>query len=155
MPKGFGKIIAKNKKAFHDFFIEETFEAGLVLKGSEIKSIRLGKANIKDAYAQVDRNEISIYNMHITPYDFGTKENHEPTRVRRLLLHRREIKRLIGLQQQQGYSLIPLKLYLKDGYAKIEIALAKGKRQYDKRETLKKKDSNRQFEKAMRDRERL
>ncbi|QVK18259.1 SsrA-binding protein SmpB [Mycoplasmatota bacterium] len=151
MPKGFGKIIAQNKKAYHDYFIEDTYEAGIVLEGTEIKSIRQGKASIKDAYAHIDSNQAYINNMHITQYDFGTKGNHEPTRTRRLLLHKKEISRLFGLQQQQGYSLIPLKLYLKDGFAKLEIALAKGKKQYDKREALKIKDSNRQIERAMKD----
>lgn len=152
MPKGFGKVITKNKKAFHDYNIEETYEVGLELVGTEIKSIRQGKASIKDAYAGINKNQAFIYNMHVTQYDFGTKENHEPTRTRRLLMHKKEIKHLIGLEKQQGYSLIPLKLYLKDGYAKLEIAVAKGKKQYDKREDLKRKDSERQIERAMKDR---
>ncbi|HEY8364878.1 MAG TPA: SsrA-binding protein SmpB [Haloplasmataceae bacterium] len=152
MPKGLGKIIAQNKKAYHDYFIEDTYEAGIVLVGTEIKSIRLGKASIKDAYAHIDKNQAYIYNMHITQYDFGTKGNHEPTRTRRLLLHRKEISKLYGLQQQEGYSLIPLKLYIKDGYAKLEIAVAKGKKQYDKREDMKIKESNRKIERALKDR---
>lgn len=152
MPKGLGKIIAHNKKAYHDYFIEDTYEAGIVLVGTEIKSIRLGKASIKDAYAHIDKNQAYIYNMHITQYDFGTKGNHEPTRTRRLLLHRKEISKLYGLQQQEGYSLIPLKLYIKDGYAKLEIAVAKGKKQYDKREDMKIKESNRKIERALKDR---
>ncbi len=152
MPKGLGKIIAQNKRAYHDYFIEDTYEAGLVLEGTEIKSIRQGKASINDAYAHIDYNQAYIYNMHITQYDFGTKGNHEPTRTRKLLLHHKEISRLYGLQQQQGYSLIPLKLYIKDGFAKVEIAVAKGKKQYDKREDLKIKDSNRQIERALKDR---
>ncbi len=152
MPKGTGKIVAQNKKAFHDYFVEETYEAGIVLAGTEIKAIRQGKVSIKDAYAHIDNTEAYIYNMHITQYKFGTKGNHEPTRTRKLLLHKKEISRLFGLQQQKGYSLIPIKVYLKDGYAKLEIAVAKGKRQYDKREALKRKDSNRQIERALKDR---
>lgn len=152
MPKGLGKIIAQNKKAYHDYYIEDTFEAGIVLQGTEIKSIRQGKASIKDAYAHVDHGEAHVFNMHVTQYDFGTNGNHEPTRTRKLLLRKKEIGRLFGLQQQQGYSLIPLKLYIKDGYAKLEIAVAKGKKQYDKREDLKIKDSNRQIERALKDR---
>ncbi len=152
MPKGLGKIIAQNKKAYHEYFIEDTYEAGIVLEGTEIKSIRQGKASINDAYAHIDNNKAYVLNMHITQYDFGTKGNHEPTRTRTLLLHKKEIGRLFGLQQQEGYSLIPLKLYLKDGYAKLEIAVAKGKKQYDKREDLKVKESNRQIEKALKDR---
>jgi len=152
MPKGLGKVIAQNKKAFHDYYIEDTFEVGIVLVGTEIKSIRQGKASIKDAYAHIENTQAYIYNMHVTQYDFGTKENHDPTRIRTLLLHKREIRRLYGLQKQEGYTVIPLKLYLKDGYAKLELALAKGKKQYDKREDLKIKDSNRQIEKALKDR---
>jgi SsrA-binding protein len=154
VPKGLGKLIAQNKKAFHDYFIEDTYEAGLVLVGTEIKSIRLGKVSINDAYAHIEHNQAYIYNMHITQYDFGTKSNHEPTRTRKLLLHKKEIARLYGLQQQQGYSLIPLKLFLRDGYAKIEIAVAKGKKQYDKREDLKIKESNRNIERALKERNR-
>ena len=151
MPKGLGKIIAQNKKAFHDYFIEDRVEAGIVLQGTEIKSIRLGKVSIKEAYAHIDKNQAYIINMHVTTYEFGTKGNHDPIRKRKLLLHRKEISRLIGLQQQQGYSLIPLKVYLKDGYAKIEIGVAKGKKLYDKREDLKKKETDRQIERAVKD----
>lgn len=151
MPKGLGKVIAQNKKAYHDYFIEDTFEAGIVLVGTEIKSIRLGKVSIKDAYAHIDKNQAYVYNMHITQYDFGTNSNHEPTRNRKLLLNKKEISKMIGLQQQQGYAIIPLKLYLKDGFAKLLIGVAKGKKQYDKREDLKKKESNRQIERALKD----
>lgn len=152
MPKGIGKVIAQNKKAYHDYFIEDTYEAGIVLLGTEIKSIREGKVSIKDAYAHIENNQAYIYNMHITQYAFGTKGNHEPTRTRKLLLHKKEIARLYGLQQQQGYSLIPLKIYIKDGYAKLEIAVAKGKKKYDKREDLKIKESNRKIERALKER---
>lgn len=152
MPKGIGKIVAQNKKAYHDYYIEDTYEAGLVLEGTEIKSIRQGKASLSDAYVHIDNNQAYVYNMHVAQYDFGTKGNHEPTRTRKALLHSKEISRLFGLQQQDGYSLIPVKLYLKDGYAKLEIAVAKGKKLYDKREDLKIKDSNRQIERALKDR---
>lgn len=152
MPKGIGKVIAQNKRARHDYFIEDTYEAGLVLQGTEIKSIRQGKVSINDAYANIEQSEAYIYNMHISQYEFGTKGNHEPTRTRKLLLNKKEITRLYGLQQQQGYSLIPLKLYIKDGYAKLEIAVAKGKKQYDKREDLKIKESNRKIERALKER---
>jgi SsrA-binding protein len=152
MPKGLGKIMAQNKKAYHDYYIEDTYEAGISLLGTEIKSIRQGRSSLGDAYVHIEKNQAYIYNMHITPYDLGTRSNHDATRVRRLLLHRREIARLYGLQQQEGYSLIPTKLYLKDGYAKLEVAVAKGKKNYDKREDLKIKDSNRQIERALKDR---
>ena len=151
MPKGMGKIIATNRRAHHDYFIEDTYEAGIVLEGTEIKSVRQGKVSIQEAYVRIENGEAFIHNMHIAQYDFGTKKNHDPTRVRKLLLHRKEISRLYGLQQQTGYSLIPLRVYIKDGYAKIEVAVAKGKKLYDKREDIKKRDFNRQIERALRD----
>lgn len=152
MPKGNGKVIAQNKKAYHDYFIEETIEAGLVLKGSEIKSIRLSKVSLNDAYVNIFKGEAYVNHLHITPYEFETKSKMDPTRERKLLLHKKEISRLIGLSQQEGYSIIPIKVYLKDGFAKVLIAVAKGKKLYDKREDLKKKDSDRQIERALRDR---
>jgi SsrA-binding protein len=152
MPKGLGKVIAQNKKAHHDYYIEDTYEAGIVLKGSEIKSIRTNKVTLNDAFVNIFRGEAYVNNMHIAPYEFETKQQMDPTRARKLLLHKKEIARLIGLQKQEGYSVIPLKLYLKDGYAKVLIGVAKGKKNYDKREDLKKKDSDRQIERALKDR---
>ncbi|ERJ13321.1 SsrA-binding protein SmpB [Haloplasma contractile] len=152
MPKGLGKIVAQNKKAYHNYFIEEKYEAGLVLQGTEIKSIRSGKVSMNDAYAGIHQGEAYLSNLHISQYEFGTKSNHDPTRRRKLLLHNYEIKKLIGKIQQGGYTLVPTKVYLKNGYAKVQIALAKGKKLHDKRQTLKRKDANRQIERAMKDR---
>lgn len=151
MAKGLGKVIAQNKKAHHDYFIEDTYEAGLVLMGSEIKSIRSNKVNITDAYVDFHAGEAYINNMHISPYEFETKVTIDPTRKRKLLLHKKEINRLIGQQQQKGYSIIPLKLYIKDGFAKLEIALAKGKKLYDKRESIKRRDADRQVERILKE----
>jgi SsrA-binding protein len=152
MPKGQGKTIAQNKKANHDYAIEETFEAGIVLKGTEIKSIRNGRVNLKDSHARIDRNgEVQLVNMHISEYEQGNRYNHDPTRSRKLLLHRKQIDRLIGLIQQQGYALVPLKLYIKNGYAKILLGLGKGKKKYDKREDLKKKQMKRDIDRAIKD----
>ncbi len=113
MPKGEGKVIAQNKKAHHDYFIEETYEAGLVLQGTEIKSIRNGRVNLKDSFAKVEKGEVFLHNMHISPYEQGNRYNHDPLRTRKLLLHRREINKLIGYTKEQGYTLVPLKLYIK------------------------------------------
>jgi len=146
------KLVAQNKKAFHDYHIEERFEAGIVLTGTEIKSIRLGKVNLRDSFAQVRRGEVTLHNMHVSPYEQGNRYNHEPLRTRKLLLHRNEINKLIGSIKEKGFTLVPLRLYLKNGLAKVEIALAKGKKEYDKRETLKKKDAQREIEKAIKDR---
>jgi SsrA-binding protein len=152
MPKGEGKVIAQNRKANHDFFIEETYESGLVLKGTEIKSIRAGRVNLKDAFARIHNGEVFIHNMHISPYEQGNRFNHDPLRNRKLLLHRKEISKLIGLTQQQGYSLVPLKMYIKNGVAKLLIGLGKGKKKYDKRDDLKQKQAKRDIERAMKDR---
>lgn len=128
------KIIAENRKARHDFTIYETFEAGIALTGTEVKSLRAGKANMKDSYAQVTRQaEVFVYNLHISPYDHGNIFNHDPLRSRRLLLHRAEINKLIGKVKEKGYALVPLKLYFKHGLVKMELALAVGKKLYDKR----------------------
>jgi SsrA-binding protein len=143
------KLLCQNKKAYHDYFIEETLEAGIALMGTEVKSLRLGKGNLKDSYVRVDEGEAFLHNTHISTYPFGHQFNHEPERVRKLLLHRREIRRLMGKTQERGYTLIPLKMYLKRGKIKIELGLAKGKAQYDKRETLKKRSADREIEKAM------
>lgn len=149
MPRGQGKVIAQNKKAHHDYFIEETYEAGLVLKGTEIKSIRAGRVNLKDSFARIENGEAFLYNMHISPYEQGNRFNHDPLRTRKLLLHKNEINKLIGETQRQGYSLVPLKIYIKNGVAKVLIGLAKGKKQYDKREDLKRKQAKRDIERRL------
>ncbi len=140
------KLIAQNKKAYHDFEIGEKFEAGLVLLGTEVKSLREGRANLKDSYARVKRNEVFLFGLHISPYSHASFDNHDPERVRKLLLHRAEIKKLLGKTQERGFSLVPLKLYFKEGRAKVEIALARGKKEYDKRETLKRKEETREMD---------
>ncbi|ADC49111.1 MULTISPECIES: SsrA-binding protein SmpB [Alkalihalophilus] len=147
-----GKVIAQNKKARHDYFIEETYEAGMVLQGTEIKSMRAGRMNLKDSFARIKNGEVYLHNAHISEYEQGNRYNHEPERARKLLLHKKQINQLIGLTKQQGYSLVPLKVYIKNGYAKILIGLAKGKKNFDKRETLKRKDAKREVERALKDR---
>ncbi|APC49073.1 SsrA-binding protein SmpB [Virgibacillus halodenitrificans] len=151
MPKGKGDALAVNRKASHDYFIEETYEAGIVLQGTEIKSIRAGRVNIKDAHARIDRGEAKLINLHIAEYEQGNRFNHDPTRTRKLLLHRKEIDKLIGLTQQQGYALVPLKIYIKNGFAKVLIGLGKGKKKYDKREDLKRKQMKRDVDRAIKD----
>ncbi|HLR69555.1 SsrA-binding protein SmpB [Virgibacillus alimentarius] len=151
MPKGYGKTLAQNRKASHDYFIEETYEAGIVLRGTEIKSIRAGRINIKDSHARIINGEVQLINMHIAPYEQGNRFNHDPTRSRKLLLHRKQINKLIGLTQQQGYALIPLKIYIKNGVAKVLIGLGKGKKKYDKREDLKQKQMKRDIDRAIKD----
>ncbi len=141
------KLIAQNKKARHDFFIEDTYEAGLVLVGTEVKSIRMGKVNIKDSFVSVKSGEAFVYNMHVSPYEKGNIFNRDPLRTRKLLLNRKEINKLIGLTAQKGYSLIPLSLYLKDGLVKMELGVARGKKLYDKRQDLKEKAVKRDFDK--------
>lgn len=155
MPKGEGKQVAQNKKAYHDYFIEETFEAGVVLQGTEIKSIRAGKVNMRDAFAKIEKGEVYLHNMHISPYEQGNRYNHEPLRTRKLLLHRKQINKLIGETKEVGYTIVPLKVYLKNGFAKVLIGLGKGKKQYDKREDLKNKEAKRDIERAFRDRQKL
>ena len=145
--KGKGtRLVCQNKKAYHDYEIMETFEAGMILLGTEVKSLREGRANLKDSHAKVRKGEIYLYGLHISPYTHASYENHEPERVRKLLLHRYEIKRLVGKTQERGFSLIPLKIYFKEGKAKVELALARGKKLYDKRETLKRKEEAREME---------
>lgn len=151
MPKNKSQAIAQNRKASHDYFIEETYEAGIVLQGTEIKSIRAGRVNMKDSFARVERGEVFLHNLHISPYEQGNRYNHEPTRTRKLLLHRRQINKLIGETQQAGYSLVPLKIYIKNGVAKVLIGLGKGKKQYDKREDLKRKQAKREVDRALKD----
>ncbi len=148
------KIVATNKKAYHDYHIEESYEAGIMLKGTEVKSLREGRANLKDSFARVENEEIFLYNCHISPYSHGNIANHDPLRTRKLLMHKGEIQRLMGKMMQKGYTLLPLKIYFKDGKAKVELALAKGKKQYDKREDIKKRDAAREMEKAFKEEKR-
>lgn len=155
LPKGEGKLIAQNKKARHDYFIEETYEAGMILQGTEIKSIRAGRVNLKDSFARIQNGELFLHNVHISPYEQGNRYNHDPLRTRKLLLHRKEINKLIGESKEQGYSIIPLKIYIKNGYAKVLIGLAKGKKKYDKREELKRKEAKRDIERAFRERQKM
>lgn len=143
------KVLCLNKKAFHDYTIEESYEAGIALLGTEVKSLRLGKANLKDSYVRIEDGEAFLYNTHISPYPYGHQFNHDPERIRKLLLHKREIRRLQGKIQERGYTLIPLKIYLKKGMIKIELGLGKGKTLHDKREDLKRKTADREMEKAM------
>lgn len=148
------KLICNNKKAHHDYFIEEKFEAGIVLKGTEAKALRMGKANLNDSFALVKSGEAFLHNLHISPYDFGNRENHDPDRMRKLLLHKKEILRLFSKVREQGYSLVPLKLYFKNGLVKVEMGLAKGKKLYDKREVMKQKDMRRDVAQALKERNR-
>ncbi len=143
------KIICTNRKAHRDYFLLDRYEAGMVLTGTEVKSMRDGKANLKDSYASVKGEELFLHNMHISPYTHGNITNHEPTRTRKLLMHKKEIRRLIGKIQEKSLSLIPVTVYFLRGRAKVELALAKGKRQYDKRQDIKKREETREIEKAM------
>jgi SsrA-binding protein len=147
------KIIAQNKTARLNYFIDDTYEAGIVLVGTEVKALREGKANLKDSYAQVKDGEVFVHDMHISPYSFGNRSNHEPLRVRKLLLHKGEIKRLYGKSREKGLAIIPLKLYFKSGKVKIEIGVGRGKRLYDKRESLKVKMDRREIERGLRGKE--
>lgn len=144
------KIIAENRKARHDYTIHEVFEAGISLTGTEVKSLRAGKANLKDSYAQVTKyEEVFVYQLHISPYDHGNIFNHDPLRSRRLLLHKEEIRRLLGKVKEKGYALVPLKLYFKHGLVKLELALATGKKLYDKRQDIARRDAKREMERAL------
>ncbi|MEJ5366184.1 MAG: SsrA-binding protein SmpB [Desulfosoma sp.] len=140
------KIVCQNKKAFHDYEILETLEAGMVLTGTEVKSLREGRANLKDSYARIKGGEIWLYDFHISPYPCASYNNHEPERTRKLLMHRREIRRLAGKTQEKGLTLVPLKVYFSKGKAKVEIALARGKKDYDKRERIKQKEEAREMD---------
>ena len=144
------KTVARNKKALHEYHIVDTYEAGVVLVGPEVKSIRNGRASLAEAFARVEGNEVFLYGMHVTPYDPASRWNVDPVRARKLLLNRREIRRLIGSTQQEGFTLVPLELYLKDGYIKLALALAKGKKTHDKREDIKRRDANREIARALR-----
>ena len=143
------KTIATNRKARHDYFIEDTYEAGLVLTGTEIKSIRAGRVNLRDSFAIVKEGELWLMNVHIAPYEQGTYTNHDPRRPRKLLMHQREINRIAGKLQEKGFTLVPLRLYLKNNRAKVELGLARGKRQYDKRAALREKETRREIERAV------
>ncbi len=144
------KLICQNKKAQHDYFIDDILEAGIVLLGTEVKSIREGRVNLKDSYAKIKNGEVFLYGCHISPYPHASYNNHEPERVRKLLLHKREIKRLIGKTKEKGYSLIPLRMYFRGGKVKVELALARGKKKYDKREAIKRREEARELRRIMR-----
>ncbi|QBP40506.1 MULTISPECIES: SsrA-binding protein SmpB [Paenisporosarcina] len=152
MAKGQGKVVAQNKKANHDFYIEDTIEAGIVLQGTEIKSVRKSKVQLKDAFVRIRNNEAWISNMNISHYEQGNRFNHEPLRSRKLLLHKKQINELIGLSKRDGFSIIPIKMYLKDGFAKVLIGMGKGKKTYDKREDLKNKEAKRDMARAFKSR---
>jgi len=150
------KPLAQNKKASHDYFIEETFEAGMVLTGTEIKSIRNGRANINDAFATIRNGEMFIHNMHVSPFEQGNIHNpSDPTRARKLLMHKAQISKLYGQAKQEGYSIVPLKIYIRNGYAKLLIGLGKGKKQYDKRESAAKRDSQRDIQRILREKQKV
>jgi len=145
------KVVATNRKARHDYHIAETFVAGMVLQGTEVKSMRAGKINLRDSFARIEGNNVVLYNMHIAPYDHGNRWNHEPDRPRRLLLRRDEIRHLIGKVREQGFTLVPLSAFFDSrGYAKLDLALAKGKKQWDKREDIARRDAQREIERAVR-----
>lgn len=141
------KLIANNKKAYHDFFIDETYECGIALHGTEVKSMRMGKCSIKEAFVRIEDGEVSVYGMHVSPYEKGNIFNKDPLRVKKLLLHKYEINKLLGKIKEKGYTLVPLQVYFKDGKVKVEIGLARGKKLYDKREAIAKKDQRREAEK--------
>ncbi|GAB4521752.1 MAG: SsrA-binding protein [Anaerolineae bacterium] len=142
------KTVATNRKAYHEYFIEDTYEAGIVLTGTEIKSVRAGRVSLQDGFAIIRDGEVWLLNVHIAPYEGGNRQNHEPRRERKLLLHRREINRLAGRVQEKGWTLVPLRMYLKDNRAKVELALVRGKRQYDKREAIAKREHERELRRA-------
>lgn len=145
------KTIATNRKAYHDYQILDSYEAGIVLTGTEIKSLRAGRVNLRDSYAIVRDGEVWLINAHIAPYSHGQRQNHEPRRERKLLLHRQEINRLIGKVQEKGWTMVPLRIYLKDGRAKVELALVRGKKQYDKRKAVAERDYDREMQRAVKD----
>ncbi|MCW2279061.1 SsrA-binding protein SmpB [Heliophilum fasciatum] len=149
------KTVCENRRARHDYHIEDTYEAGIVLKGTEIKSLRNGKGNLKDSFARVVQGEAFLYNMHISPFEQGNRYNHEPLRTRKLLLNKSEIRKLLAAVQQQGLTLVPLRIYLKRGMAKLELAIARGKKQFDKRQDIAKKDAEREMARAVRERQKM
>lgn len=146
------KTLAQNRKAFHDYFIDDTFEAGIALVGTEVKSIRAGKANLKDSYAQVKNGEVFLCNMHVSPYEKGNIFNKDPLRERKLLLHKKEINTLLGYTAQKGYTLVPLSLYLKNGRVKVALGVARGKKNYDKRAAIAEKSAKRTIDREMKER---
>ena len=147
------KAVATNRKAFHDYFIEERYEAGIMLQGTEVKSLREGRVNLQDSYASVRGSEVFLHQCHISPYSHGNIMNHDPIRVRKLLLHKAEIHKLLGKTQQKGLTLVPLRIYFtKRGYAKVELGLAKGKKLYDRRETIKAREAGREVQRAIKER---
>ncbi len=146
------KIVTTNRKAYHDYHIQETYEAGISLLGTEVKSLREGRVNLKDSYAIIKDNEVFLLNCHISPYSHGNIQNHDPLRTRKLLLHRKEISKLWGKLSQKGFTLVPLNIYFKKGKAKVEIGLCKGKRQYEKRETIKEKEARREIQRHLKNR---
>ena len=148
------QVVARNRKAHHDYLIEDKYEAGLVLRGTEIKSVRAGQVNIRDGYVQPRNGELWLVNVHIAPYDPSGRHGHDPLRPRKLLMHRREINRLISRIQERGYTIIPLQMYIKNGRAKVEIALVRGKRKYDKREAIAKRDAERELQREWKDQHR-
>ena len=145
------KLITENRKARHDYFIEETYEAGMVLLGTEVKSLRLGRVNLKDSYARINRGEVFVHQIHIGAYPFAYYGNHDPLRKRKLLLHKDEINKLYGKVNEKGFSLIPLKIYFQNGKAKVTLALARGKRKYDKRESIRRRDEQRDLDRLKKD----
>ncbi len=148
-----GKVVATNRKAYHDYFIEEKFEAGIVLKGTEVKSLRDRRVNLQDSYADVKEGEVFLHHCHISPYSHGNMMNHDPIRTRKLLLHRKEINKLLGKTQQKGLTLIPLRIYFSErGQVKVELGLAKGKKQHDRRESIKAREAGREVERAIKER---
>ena len=153
MAKKERKLVANNRKAYHDYFIEETYEAGIVLTGTEIKSVRQGKVSIKESYAKIENSEMILYGMNISPYEQGNRYNVEPLRPRKLLLHKQEIRKLIGYTTMKGLTLVPLKMYInEEGRAKVEIAVARGKKNYDKRDDIAKRDAKRDMDRKMKER---
>jgi len=148
------QVIAENRKARHEYYIEDVIEAGIVLQGTEVKSVRGRRVNLKDSYAKVENNEVFLYGMHISPYEQGNRFNHDPLRVRKLLLNRSEIRRLIGITREKGMALIPLRLYFRRGLVKVELAVARGKKLYDKRQDLAERSAKRDIERAFRERQR-
>lgn len=148
MAKDAVKLVAQNKKAHHEYFLEELFEAGIALSGTEVKSLRQGKCSLKESFVRIEKGEAFLYNMHISPYEQGNIFNKDPLRTRKLLLHKSEIRRLIGKVKTDGYTIVPVKIYFSGNYAKVQIALAKGKKLYDKRQDIAKKDQRREAEKS-------
>ena len=149
--EGEAKPVATNRKAFHDYFLEDTYEAGIALTGTEIKSVRAARVNLRDGFVILRNREAWLVNVHISPYDFGNRENHEPRRERKLLLHRQELRKLQSKVSERGWTIVPLRMYLKDGRAKIEIALVRGKRLYDKKDAIAERDADRELRRVIKE----